>query len=546
VSAVRYRLILAGSAFVAHLPLLFNDGTYWDGWIFSTATRRGEWDVIQRHVSEAGFPPTYLLFYKLIGLAQEPILVFRIASVVLIAALGLLVFEILVRTTLASAREAFLAALLAIVYPVYQVQVTDVMVPNLMWTVCLVGGVLCAVVAERRDGLAHFSLRGLALALIVVGLGYPPNIGLVAGLLALVPFATRPLDAAHLKEVVARWLPRRLDYVIVPAAYLVIFLLVPRAGGYVGEYRLSGTTLAQGYGAFVVVALFQLARSIAEAATHLPVIAPAVALTAALLWASRRQMSGAVRSWRSFERYGLFAAGLGILVAAVFPYAAIAGKLPRLDGWEVRHLAALSVGLPLLLVGAARLVPRATDRGVVATVTAVLVVIAAGFVQTGNDAYAGWQARWAVDRALLAQVDRDAVLRYPVLLVIDETGIGVPEPYRFYEVAGMIRSLTEQERNVGFDSRLFVQLSAVAIDSMVQQNARLFVAHYEAADVDPLGCRALLRLQSRWRDGDAALALRYTEVRLFRPREMDDFLHSILTVTLVAVDTPGATHCPAP
>jgi hypothetical protein len=47
-SAVRYPLILVGSAVAAHLPLLFNDGTYWDGWIFTTATRRGEWDAIQR------------------------------------------------------------------------------------------------------------------------------------------------------------------------------------------------------------------------------------------------------------------------------------------------------------------------------------------------------------------------------------------------------------------------------------------------------------------------------------------------------------------
>jgi hypothetical protein len=81
---------------------------------------------------------------------------------------------------------------------------------------------------------------------------------------------------------------------------------------------------------------------------------------------------------------------------------------------------------------------------------------------------------------------------------------------------------------------------------MAAQNAALFIPAYEAGEVDPLGCRALLVIRSSWRDGDAALALRYTELRLLHPGDLDAFLRSLVTVVVVGVDSPAATHCPAP
>lgn len=542
---MRRRLILAASA-VVHLPLLLNDGTYWDGWIYTTAIRHGEWDVIERHLHDAGFPGTYELFYRVIGLAPDPTLAFRVAAIVLIAGVALLLSEILLRTRLASPREALLAGLLAITFPVYQVQVTDVMTPILAWTVCLLGGTLCAVLAEQRSGAPRLALRAPALVLVLLGFGYLPNIGLAVGLIALVPFATLRLDPRGVRDSLLRWLPRHLDYLLAPVAYLAFFLLmIPQTGSYADEYRLSLSALGGGYAIFATATVAEVGRAVAAAWTH-PIVSGAVIalLTVSVLWRGRLSADG-FGAWRSLERYGLCLAGLVVLLPAILPYAVVAGRTPRLDGWEVRHLMPLALGLPLLVVGAARLVPRAGDARVIAAVTVLAVALAAGFAQTGYDAYAGWQARRAVDRAALRVIDPIAIQQYPILVVIDETGIGPTEPYRFYEWAGMLRSVTGRERSVGFDSRLFVQLSVAAIDAMVARNAPLFIAAYEAGEVDPLGCRALLVMRSTWRDGDAALALRYTELRLLRPSELDTFLGSLVTVAIVAVDSPAATNCPA-
>ena len=69
-----YRRI-AIAALLTHLPLLFNDGIYWDSWLPEYAAERGDLELTAQPFAEIGVP-LIGYFYYAIGQLPHPVFVY--------------------------------------------------------------------------------------------------------------------------------------------------------------------------------------------------------------------------------------------------------------------------------------------------------------------------------------------------------------------------------------------------------------------------------------------------------------------------------------
>jgi hypothetical protein len=252
-------------------------------------------------------------------------------------------------------------------------------------------------------------------------------------------------------------------------------------------------------------------------------------LFAALFVWRRRLQRLSPSQWRAIG--GLILGVAGLLLGTL-PYALV-GDYPSVHGWDTRH--DILVGLPLavLAVSLLSLVLPAQRRALLGFGLVGLIVI--GFASAGIQDYAALQARWATDRAVMAELRQMPGARAFSVYWVKDGAPGPEDYYRFYEWSAMFADVYGGQTRIGFDTR--------AYGPNFLGRSEFFTDQYTLANFDPRGCQAELTIQRTGASDGEQTAMFYTVTRLFRPDRLDDYLRGLVNVQVVPISSSYATNC---
>jgi hypothetical protein len=515
--------LLALAATVVHLPLLLNDGVFWDGWIYYRHLLKGAWDPVYRPIRDAGYPE-YAWAHRVLGAAPGVVAGYRAGALFAIIGCAWCVFFIGRWRDWLGEGEAALVALATVVSPAYAAAASLVTVPQIMAFAAFLLGVLLALRSQDAPGARHAAFRIAALVVFAAGFALASLAALYVGFVALLVF-----DAWRRGSPLARAIARHLDYIVWPVVYWTAKTrLFPRRGLYV-DYNLpslNAVAILERTGQWLTGAVAApVARGLLEMGPE-PLAWIAVA---ALTWVWTR--------W-SYRRGGerpaapvMVLGALALLLAAV-PYAAV-GKPARAEGWDVRHGLLAAPGVGLLLVGVSRALatPPRRWRRLLATSVSILVIASMAWTTAGDEL--AWAGRWAKDRAVVLQLSsrRDAA-RFPILWVADAMPRVGGEYYRPYEWAGLFDAAWGGPPHLGLD------LSVHGPGALDEVRPTLN-ADYHLAGIALEGCQATLHVQAgpAW-DGARRVGWRYLEARVLHASRLDALLRDLVRVAVWPI--PGS------
>ena len=516
---------------MAHGALLLNDGIYWDDWLLYEHLRLHDWPAIDALVREAGMTPLNSAFLHLFAFLPGGVFSFKLVVFLLIVSMAWLVYLIGLEAGLGRLSAACIAAL-QMVFPGFQDWVLLATAASVFDFALFLLATWLILRAERATPVARRVMQVAAVAVFILSFGFNSLLPLYLGsLLLLLSVALR---SASLRDLVRkRWLYAAV-LIAIPIAYWELSQrLYAPSGLYGGVYSFSTEPSA------VLASVEHFVRNgILEQARHSlavlfrPWAWPAIAVLVAILVVARRRIVR-VPATAPVIAIGGAALGLALIGLAILPYALV-GKAPAVHGWDSRH--DLLIGLPLavLLVSLVSAVLPAGRRALLGL--GLLALVAIGFTGAGIQDYAAIQARWATDRAVMAELrSTPDAGGFSVYWVHD----GAPGPedfYRFYEWAAMLGNVYGDQARVGLDDR--------AYNPGFLERRQFFSDRYNLANLDPRGCQAHLTIErTKGAASSGQTALQYTFYRLFQPDRVEGFISSLVTIQVVPIPDPYATSC---
>jgi hypothetical protein len=503
---------------LGHGIILLNDGPFFDGWVIYSLLADNNWGELRSLFLEHG-SPAMAYFHWSVGHLGPIVLGYRVTALLSILAAAIFVYAILVETGWLSRADALWVAILAALYPGMQANFELIHVTYAFCYALFLGGFWAAFRAERVHGPAHVALR--ILVLITLFASYTTNSLLVYhyGFLILLFTRIGGLHQLRLRDVLVRYLPRRLDYVLLPIVFWVLKqTLFPRHGLYAdyNRFQLSPVRFLANSALFLVNGVYGQVNQALLAVLGQPALVLLLVLACSAAWSRARgprpgEASPRVSPWM------VLAGGLLLLALGMFPYVAV-GLAPTLRGWSTRHTLLLGLPLSLLVVAGTRLALSAGTRQLEPVRSGVLLTLAVGYFLATEQSYIGWQARRVKDQSIIQQLSGlDQARQFSVIWIEDEFPLGGEGDYRFYEWSSMFRSAWGTQRTIGLDRK-------TATPDFLTTHSKFFTSRYNLRDFDPAGCQARLTVRSRRKEPAAALASRYLYLRHVRPEGLQPFL----------------------
>lgn len=516
-------LLLAWGLFV-HGLLLLNDGVYWDGWVYVPASMARDWSLLGPECVSAGFPLIEYM-HRLPMAFSSVAFGYRVTEFAALLLISAGVWRLCRRMGVLGRGEAVAVAAIALASPVFSVVVSQVFLHSLLNITAFIWALVLVECAESATGTRHLLFRLAGLLLFPVGFMFDGLLPMYYGCMLLILLAVAARQGLRFFPAMAKYLPRRLDYLLLPVVYWVLRnRLFPQRGIYAGEYGvLSSPGLLLYVSRMLLRGLWSLLKDSLEQCILHPLVCLMLILAcgavAAVLW-RRDESWGEVRCGAR----AVLAAGVGLLLLAVLPFALL-GKAPDADAWGLRHLILVPVPLAVCSLGIARLAGKDASGRVAKFSWILLLVVLAGSAMGLGRGYLAWQARWAKDRAVVLQLSRYAAPPPGTVYQIDDnTPAARLAYYRFYEWAGLLGQAWGGQR-------------WAARDMCGKENAETlkephFVSRlYNLGDFPSGG--PLAEMHIRWARPDLTddgVALRYLYYRFLDRQKMQPFLSGLVTV----------------
>jgi hypothetical protein len=532
-------LCIGVTAFIVHGLIFMNDGVYWDGWLIYSFLEEKDWANLSEIFIENGLP-AWAYLHWIMGYFPDVILAYHLTSFICIAVSGLLLYEIGCLSGFVSRNESLLIVLISLTYPAFQVAFELIIFPyvvsySLFWL-----AIFLALLAEKRDKLTHYGLRLGALICFITSFTFNSLLVFYFGFLLLLALFVRRLQSLSLRQTLMRFLPRRLDYILLPLLYWFIKeTLFPRQGLYANYNRFTFSLpkmflrlvsfLNNGiYGQFKT-ALLELLNQ--------PALWLLVLLGAWIGWRYFNEKTPT--NGQSVGPYTLLAYGVLLMGLGIFPYVAV-GSSPTLTGWSTRHSLLLALPVALIIVAIARLLfsePQAKFSRLGWIFLATLLS-AFGLATVSN--YIDWQARWVKDRSLIMKLGQlDGVEKYSVYLVDDQYPLGGEDNYRFYEWSSMFKQVWGDETRIGFNQHYFKP--SLLTDP---KHTLFYTKSYNLSGLDPAGCQATLTIkQGKFDYSSFKLVARYFYFKFLSAQQMSDFLTDVTQVQVQPLPSVQALNC---
>ena len=477
---------------------------------------------------ELGGVPLRLAQRWVLGALPDTGAGFKIAVFLSFVICAILVYVLAHRVGRLSLWDSVFVALFGLVYPACQtsVEITCSM-PRTTYAFFLFA-VLLACVAERRTGWRHLLLR--LCSLISFGLSFSTNSLLVfyAGFLWL--WLT---DVARIKRLtflmlVRSFLPRRLDYILLPLVYWWLTrTLSPPSGLYFGYngILLSGAILIKGYEAFFENSIYSQWYLTLRNAFAQPWIGIVALVIAGVVFVLAR-VRATFTPLSDRNRLLVIVYGLSILLLGMFPYVVV-GKPASMEGWDSRHAILLALPIGLIVVTLAGWICAGRSQNVQGVGYALLAALVWLFTISTWNYYARWQARWVKDIAIITELKNlTDERRISVFWIDDRMPVGPESSYEFYDWSGLFKAAWGDESHVGLDIKTYNQ-------GFLHDGARYFNERYMLRNFDPAGRQAQLIIRpgpvagSEWE-----MVLQYWRFRFLKNDRLRGFLMNVVFITV--------------
>ncbi len=544
----KWYVLIGLCGFLVHGLLLFNDGIYWDGWMLYSYVKESNWGALYSMFIEVGKPMTIFVYYMLAQLPSD-VFVYKLIGFTSILLSGFLVYMICCQLRFLRRKDSLFIALLSLSYPAFQVSIYRGTAVSLFYYCLFFLACFVAVNAEKRSGLAHFLSRVCALVMFLVSFTINSLLIFYFGFLVILGFYAKEFNSLSLKQVFTRFLPRRLDYALLPfLCWFATRSFFPPHGVYsaYNEIDLSLAKMVGIYEKFFWNSIYYQFKKAFSNLLNYPVLGLiALAIVAVLLVYHSSSRASACHVERKVNPFVLLCFGLFLLLLGIFPYAAV-GKGPWFDGWTTRH--SLLIGLPMsiILIGFTRIVasafhillgrlspwPENLRAGLVAGFeTSMRVVLIAVFTLSTINYYVVWQARWVKDRSIIIKLSEkaDKLRQFSTFWVNDRFNIGSRRIYDFYEWSSIFKVVTGDESRVGLDDRLRYFKDFLTGSRW----KRYFSKRYMLSEFDPSGPQAVLKIRRGPKAGsDSQMAMTYLYYKFFFKNRLLNFLKGITEVQI--------------
>jgi hypothetical protein len=533
--AASYLIIFLWGSMI-HGLLLFNDGIYWDDWLWVTALKEKNWPVIHAMGFERGIPLDSYFQWFFSGF-QNIEFAHRFVAFLCILVSAMLVHAICRQVGVLTWSESLWIALVSMTYPAFQTQIILSTTNYLFYYMLFLGGVLLALKSKARSSFQRYGLRIGALILFFLSFSLASLLVFYFGFLLLLLLFVRRLKSFSLRETLTRFVPRHLDYIFLPFLYWAVKeIMFPQYGLYAdyNRFQFSPVTLVLNLGGFLNNAVYFQLNSTLKQLLEQPALGLFIVLAAYQIFPALKLN---LRHFFSIKSYWLLGFGVVLFGLGIFPYV-IVGQAPASHGWSTRD--AILVGLPMALVilGAIGMVfspdrERLSRPGFVFLLT---VAVAFGLITVNN--YLSWQARWVKDRSVMVNLGQLAgAEKYSIYWVDDQYPLGGEDNYRFYEWSSMFEQIWGDQTRIGLDQRY-------STPKLIEELKPTFTANYNLSDLDPAGCQATLTIRPRASPPpDFELVVRYLYYRFLRPQGMQDFLAGVTRVSVQLLPSLLAINC---
>lgn len=529
-------LLIGFISLIVHGLLLFNDGIYWDDWLSITTLKDKNWSVIRAAGLERGVPfDSYFIWFfsrfQNIEFAQS------LFAFLFILLASVLVYAICNQVGVLTRTDSLWIALIHLVYPAFQTRVLLSTTNYLFYYMLFLGGVFLALKSQDRDSIWRFGLRIGAYCLFLISFSLSSLLVFYFGFLLLFVLYTRQVKAFSKREMLTRFLPRNLDFLLLP--FLFWFakeIIFPRYGLYTNynQFNFSVKNILTNCFYFLKNSIYGQLIGAFQQLIDVPALT-LLWILAILRGVSFLKQSKQINSIKPIHLflYGVFLLGLGI-----FPYTVV-GLSPSMTGWDTRH--SLLVGLPaaILIVATARMVFNRTIAGFSRTGWILIMTLLFAFSLVTISNYLNLQMRWIKDRSVMANLAQmDGANGYSVYRIDDQYPIeGIENNYRFYEWSSIFKEIWGDETRIGFDQHGYIPKQLLDLN-------KYFSKRYNLSTLKPSGCQAALTILPGSRNGSSLeISAAYFYYKFFQPQELQGFLSNITTLQIDHFDSPDAVDC---
>lgn len=529
------RAVIVLVALAAHGLIVINNGILFDDWALYLHIARGDWAAMAAWVPQIGGIPTYLYVWIAGASIPPPLVGFRVAALLLIVGAALVTYEIAMLTGLVSRIEAVVIACLAVAYPGDHTHILLITLNYLVYYLLFLVAVWVLLRAETAAGWRRRLLQAIAVVLLFVSFGLNSLLVFFAGALLLGAIYLRTKGRLATREDAIREGLKHAYLLVVPVVFWAVYrVFFPPHGVYSGyhQFEWSLGSLLHSAEAFLVSGIAaQFRNSIAM----LGVLAPLwllVLFAVHRVWLRREHVAEALPG-----REVMLGFGAALAALAVFPYMAV-GLDPSEHGWNSRHTLLLGLPVAIVLVAGAQVLFRTRGRLVGVLAGAVLASLLLGFILASAATYIGWEARWIKDSSVMAKLARTpGADRYFVYWIDDGYQVGGEPTYRYYEWAGMLRTVFGGESRIGLDRRATPANFLTAYEPY-------FTDIYNLGAFDPRGCEAVLTIsRGPERHSDLGLVARYLFYSAIDQAQRDRMLREVTSVKVEPYPSAFATDC---
>ncbi len=543
-------LLLTFFAFLAHGLALINDGIYYDGWLFFTYLREQRWDMLSDFYSKNGLPQAALPWMALSLFADFNAAHKWIAwlSLLVAAALVLLIAREINRLTQwLSEREAYLIALISLIFPAVQ---TTAELSLLHYQTTLPIFLLGAYADLRSIRMTSVGRIGLRLAALVCFAWSFMNGGELVfyfGYLLLHALVVNYAAGKFSFRTFARYALTRIDLVLLPFVYWWLTRTYTPAHGVFGDYNhpsLSSVLTLSNWGKFLY---YSVLLQIINAYWLLPMLIalPLLLISPLWRWLVPMPFTQTANSHRRIA-IGLIVCGAFLLLMAMLPYVAVGKYVDGLHGYRTRHAMLVAIPIGILIVGVLRLIAARAQLTRWLIVSFALACVAANI-----DTYIAWQARYVRDRAIMSELSKlSGAAQTSVFLIDDQFDWNDRHareiaPHAFYEWSIMLRQVfgapaNDRDGKIGFESGEF-EFESKRQQMLDARNTPLNADinnPYFIGGADPDGCRATLTIRpTQFARGLSSFGMvqRYWLARFVRPSELPALLDGLVELSMQPV-----------
>jgi len=504
-----------------HGLLLLNDGIYWDDWLWVTALQEKNWLRIYTVGFSRGEPLDAYFQWFFSGF-QNIEFVYKFVAFLSILLAAMLVYVICRQMGILTRAESLWIALISMVYPAFQTQILLSTTNYLFYYMLFLAGIFLTLKSTNSVSFWGHALRFGALILFFLSFSLGSLLVFYFGFLLIFVLYARRLQLLSLREMLTRFLPRHLDYILLPFLYWLIKETWFRPYGLYANYNILTFSLPvwiHNLVLFLNNGIYGQFKTALLELLNQPVLWLLVLLGAWLGWRYFKEKEPNSQSVRPYTllAYGVLLMGLGI-----FPYIAV-GLGPTLTGWSTRHSLLLALPVALVIVAIARLFFHDPRRGFSLPGWILLVTLLLAFGLATVSTYIDWQARWVHDRSLMVNLPRvDGSGDYSVYWVDNQYPLGGDPYVQFYEYSSMFKQIWGDETRLGYpgihpDMPAYIK-SVAGIG-------------YNLDEFDPAGCQATLTIyRGTLSYSEFGLVARYFYYKFLRPQRMPGLLDRVTQV----------------